>query len=49
MKRLAAHIADASFYEGFYWSYQKVSKLDLKTSREKQIEQYDLNGNLIKT
>lgn len=45
--RLADCIIEQRKCEGFYWSYEPLSKFLVK-HKSKQVAQYDLKGNLIK-
>lgn len=50
-KILQSKMANNDTYKGFQWSYEKVNEMPNieKSSKPKKVEQYDLEGNYIKT
>lgn len=48
LAKLSAHIATRTIYEEYFWSYDKVNQIDIPKPKKRKIEQYDLDGNLIK-
>lgn len=47
-KKLHSAIKEGYSCCGYLWSFEKVEKINFNQTKKKQIEQYDLNGNLVK-